>query len=198
MPSQLHRLLLAAVLAVSLLPFPAAATAVTEPAAATVPVTEPAAPTETVPAETTPAEPENPAPVVLPADTGTAVYQICERLLENSEARHAIVYHSGTGQVLYSRTVGNGKLFPASITKLFSAYVALQYLDPDTVITAGSELKLVHEGSSLAWIAKGAQPTERVARLIEQVKNPAPAAEPKQKMSKKAAAKAAAAAEAAE
>lgn len=49
-----------------------------------------------------------------------------------------------------------------------------------------------------AWIAKGAQPTERVARLIEQVKNPAPAAEPKQKMSKKAAAKAAAAAEAAE
>ena len=165
MPSQLYRLLLAAVLAVSLLPFPAAATAVTEPAAATVPVTEPAAPTETVPAETTPAEPENPAPVVLPADTGTAVYQICERLLENSEARHAIVYHSGTGQVLYSRTVGNGKLFPASITKLFSAYVALQYLDPDTVITAGSELKLVHEGSSLAWIAKGAQ--LQVKMLVE-------------------------------
>lgn len=49
-----------------------------------------------------------------------------------------------------------------------------------------------------AWIAKGAQPTETVARLIESVKNPKPAAEPKQKMSKKAAAKAAAAAEAAE
>ena len=47
-----------------------------------------------------------------------------------------------------------------------------------------------------AWIAKGAQPTDTVARLIESVKNPTPAAEPKPKMSKKAAAKAAAAAEA--
>lgn len=45
-----------------------------------------------------------------------------------------------------------------------------------------------------AWIAKGAQPTETVARLIEGVRNPKPAAEPKQKLSKKAAAKAAAAA----
>lgn len=49
-----------------------------------------------------------------------------------------------------------------------------------------------------AWIKKGAQPSETVARLVEQVKNPAPAAEPKKKISKKAAAKAAAAAEAAE
>ena len=45
-----------------------------------------------------------------------------------------------------------------------------------------------------AWIAKGAQPTETVARLIDSVTNPRPAAEPKQKLSKKAAAKAAAAA----
>ena len=41
---------------------------------------------------------------------------------------------------------------------------------------------------------KVAQPTETVARLIDSVKNPRPAAEPKQKLSKKAAAKAAAAA----
>lgn len=49
-----------------------------------------------------------------------------------------------------------------------------------------------------AWIAKGAQPTDTVARLIEQIKNPVAPAEPKQKLSKKAAAKAAKAAEAAE
>lgn len=48
-----------------------------------------------------------------------------------------------------------------------------------------------------AWLAKGAQPTDTVARLIENVRNPKPAAEPKHKLSKKAAAKAAAAAEAA-
>lgn len=44
------------------------------------------------------------------------------------------------------------------------------------------------------WIKKGAQPTDTVARLIEQVKNPAPVAEKPKKLSKKAAAKAAAAA----
>ena len=49
-----------------------------------------------------------------------------------------------------------------------------------------------------AWIAKGAQPTETVAKLIDSIKNPKPAAEPKKKLSKKAAAKAAAEAEAAE
>lgn len=49
-----------------------------------------------------------------------------------------------------------------------------------------------------AWIAKGAQPTETVAKLIDSVKNPKPVAEPKKKLSKKAAAKAAAEAEAAE
>jgi len=38
-------------------------------------------------------------------------------------------------------------------------------LDPDDVITAGSELKLVHEGSSLAWIARGHQ--IKVSMLVE-------------------------------
>ncbi len=47
------------------------------------------------------------------------------------------------------------------------------------------------------WIAKGAQPTNAVAHLVEIVRNGQPAAEPKAKLSKKAAAKAAAAAEAA-
>ena len=47
------------------------------------------------------------------------------------------------------------------------------------------------------WIAKGAQPTNAVAHLIELVRNGQPAKEKKVKISKKAAAKAAAAAEAA-
>ena len=48
-----------------------------------------------------------------------------------------------------------------------------------------------------SWIAKGAQPTDRVKWLIERYQNPDAAAAPKQKMSKKAAAKAEAAAKAA-
>ena len=47
------------------------------------------------------------------------------------------------------------------------------------------------------WVAKGAQPSNTVAHLIDIVKSGAPAPEKKQKLSKNAAAKAAAAAEAA-
>lgn len=45
------------------------------------------------------------------------------------------------------------------------------------------------------WVAKGAQPSNAVAHLIDIVKNGTPAPEKKRKLSKKAAAKAAAAAE---
>lgn len=45
-----------------------------------------------------------------------------------------------------------------------------------------------------AWVAKGAQPTDTVARLIKEFREPKPATEKPKKMSKKAAAKAAAAA----
>jgi hypothetical protein len=68
------------------------------------------------------------------------------------EARHLFVYHTGTNRMLYSKTTGNGKLFPASITKLFSTYVALQYLDPNTIITAGNELDLVRRRVNITGI----------------------------------------------
>ena len=48
------------------------------------------------------------------------------------------------------------------------------------------------------WVAKGAQPSNAVAHLIDIARSDAPAPEKKQKLSKKAAAKAAAAAEDAE
>ncbi|MBR4017541.1 MAG: D-alanyl-D-alanine carboxypeptidase [Oscillospiraceae bacterium] len=47
------------------------------------------------------------------------------------------------------------RVYPASITKLFTAYVAMQYVQPDTRITAGSELDMVAWGSSVAKIKKG-------------------------------------------
>ena len=46
-------------------------------------------------------------------------------------------------------------IYPASVTKLFTAYVALQYLEPTTVITAGDALELVAAGSSVAEIQRG-------------------------------------------
>ncbi len=47
------------------------------------------------------------------------------------------------------------RVYPASITKLFTAYVAMQYVQPETRITAGSELDMVAWGSSVAKIQKG-------------------------------------------
>ena len=116
-------------------------------------------------AEQSPETAEDTGMVLLPPDPGSAIYQICDRMAQDMEARHLFVYHTGTNQVLYSKTTGNGKLFPASITKLFSTYVALQYLDPDEIITAGSELELVHEGSSMAYVGEGSQ--LRVKMLVE-------------------------------
>ena len=57
------------------------------------------------------------------------------------------------------------RVYPASVTKLFTAYVALQYLEPELVITAGDALELVAPGSSVAQIAQGDQLT--VEQLIE-------------------------------
>lgn len=127
--------------------------------AETVPGTE--AVSETIPVED---EASSKMPLLAP-DPDSAIYQICDALAQDMEARHLFIYHTGTNQVLYSKTTGNGKLFPASITKLFTTYVALQYLDPDTVITAGSELDLVHEGSSIAFVGNGSQ--LRVKMLVE-------------------------------
>jgi len=131
-----------------------------------IPFTEaPTEPEPAVPSTEAPTEPEPTVPVIQAADPSLAIYQICDALAQNMEARHLFVYDTNTDQILYSKTVGNGKLFPASITKLFSTYVALQYLDPNTIITAGDELDLVHEGSSIAYISKGSQ--LRVKMIVE-------------------------------
>ena len=150
------------------LAFGASAQAMTEP---TVPATAPvetAAPTEvpteppTEPPETIPAETE---PAGYTVDKEAAVYQICDQLAETMQARQILVYNTNTDTILYTKSVEGGKLFPASITKLFSTYVALQYLNPDTIVTAGDELDLVHAGSSLAYISRGTQ--SRVSMLVE-------------------------------
>lgn len=47
------------------------------------------------------------------------------------------------------------RIYPASVTKLFTAYVALQYLDTSKSVTAGEVLNKVAAGSSVAEIKKG-------------------------------------------
>lgn len=143
---------LAAVLVMILLlgGFPVYATEPTEPE-----VTEAAteAPTE-VPTEA-PTEPPEEEPHVYVVDTESQMYQLCDALSEGMSYDQLLVYDATNDEILYTNTREGDKLYPASVTKLFSAYVALQYLDPLDAVTAGDELDLVHAGSSLAYINKG-------------------------------------------
>ena len=57
------------------------------------------------------------------------------------------------------------RIYPASVTKLFTCYVALQYLEPEEVITVGDELDFVVYGSSVADLREGDKLT--VSQLVE-------------------------------
>ena len=47
------------------------------------------------------------------------------------------------------------KVYPASITKLFTAYVAMQHLSADTEVTVGDELDMIDWDSTVAQLQKG-------------------------------------------
>lgn len=70
-------------------------------------------------------------------------------------AQQAFVYNCQTKEFTFLLGHENDRVYPASITKLFTAYVALQFLQPDQVITAGDVLDMVGYGSSVAGIEKG-------------------------------------------
>lgn len=114
--------------------------------------TKPSQPTETTAPQT-----------VLPQDT--LLWQALEEKAGAMEAKCVFVYDTAAQQMLYCSTPGDQTLYPASITKLFSAYVALLYLDPEQIVTAGEELDLVRPGSSTAFISKGCRLT--VEMLVE-------------------------------
>jgi D-alanyl-D-alanine carboxypeptidase len=70
-------------------------------------------------------------------------------------AKQAFVYNCQTKEFTYLLGGKTDRVYPASITKLFTAYVALQFLEPEKQITAGNVLDLVGAGSSVAEIKKG-------------------------------------------
>ena len=96
----------------------------------------------------------------LPAPTWNT-YPDSRKLL----AQQYFVYDCNAGTFLIISGNTTDRIFPASITKLFTAYVAMQYLKPDDQITAGSALELVAWGSSVAKIKTGDVLT--VQQLIE-------------------------------
>ena len=75
-------------------------------------------------------------------------------LLTEVSAKQAFIYDSLL-DITFAKGDMEQRIYPASITKLYTAYVALQYLTPDTVITAGGELSFVGAGSTVAYISRG-------------------------------------------
>ena len=73
---------------------------------------------------------------------------------ETVNAQYGVLYDVANGEVLWAKNA-DSKIYPASLTKLLTAYTALQYVPKTTVFTVGSEQKLVNSQSSLCLIQEG-------------------------------------------
>ena len=91
-------------------------------------------------------------------DTSTKMYKVCAETAAGMSYDQLLVYDATNDKLIYSDTREGSKLYPASVTKLFSSWVALQIMEPDEVVTVGEELELVHAGSSVANLRKGQRP----------------------------------------
>lgn len=107
-------------------------------------VVDPDNTTEDQPPEQTTTEPTEPEPTWMTVPAG-------RQLL----AQQYFVYDVQADTFVTSSATPDERVYPASVTKLFTAYVALQYVEPDRQITAGDALDQVAWGSSVAKIGKG-------------------------------------------
>jgi D-alanyl-D-alanine carboxypeptidase (penicillin-binding protein 5/6) len=120
------------------------------------------------------------APVVQPDQTDTPDTQPQQTVTEPTEpaptwmtfpadrqltARQYFVFDCENGEFLTISGAEDERIYPASITKLFTAYVANQFLHPDKEITVNKALEYVYAGSSLADLKKDDVVTTR--RLVE-------------------------------
>jgi len=130
----------------------------TQPTVETEPPTEQMEPPEeeteapTEPEEETepPTEPEVIVPV---AQVNPAWYTFLPG--SRLTARQYFVYDLQAETYLMLSGAPEDRIYPASITKLFTTYVALQYIDPEAQITVGDEIDLIDPDSSIAALKKG-------------------------------------------
>jgi D-alanyl-D-alanine carboxypeptidase (penicillin-binding protein 5/6) len=121
---------------------PSASTSEATTTPTTLPATEPTQP----PATTLPT-------VKRPASGSTKQY--IGPSISSVKAKKAFVYDLESETYLFLKSETDALVYPASITKLFSAYMILQYLSPDHLVTAGDILKTVPRDSSVAGLKKG-------------------------------------------
>ena len=119
------------------------------PPETTVVTTEP----ETTEPETT--EPETTEPPTDPADT-TPPEQL------ELTADKAFVYDCSENVLLYAGGDMEEQASPASLTKLMTALVALDYLEEDAIVTVGEEITWIDPESSIAALQTGNRLTVRM------------------------------------
>ena len=81
-----------------------------------------------------------------------AVFEKLSGVYVNSP--YCFVYNQTTNTILYEKNAYD-KCYPASVTKLLTAAVALEYVPSDTIFTVGNEIDRVGHNSSMAYIDKG-------------------------------------------
>lgn len=103
----------------------------------------------------TPAEP-------LPPSAGPTEQQAVFQLpawkfitLPRLSAKEFFIYDTALEDFLYISDKTDKQLYPASTTKLFTTYVALQHLSKSDVVTVGSELNYVQWDASRVGFQKG-------------------------------------------
>lgn len=107
----------------------------------------------------------SPSPTPVPTPTPTPTPAVAPPADGSISATHAFVYDCTNNQLLYQLGNQYEAIAPASLTKLMSILVALQYLDEQTVVTAGEEVTWIMENSSIAVVYPGHRLT--VEMLVE-------------------------------
>lgn len=96
--------------------------------------------------------------------TDTAATQTTRKTLPksfidtNTFSPYVVLYDATDKQVLYSKNA-DAKCYPASLTKLVTALVALDHTAAEEVITVGSEVSMIAAGSSRAYLTTGTKLT---------------------------------------
>ena len=78
-----------------------------------------------------------------------------ERSIPDLAATRYFAYDVRTEEYLRLQGDVDEKLYPASITKLLTSYVVLQYMDPENSVVVGDALTLVDPDSSVAELQEG-------------------------------------------
>ncbi len=87
--------------------------------------------------------------------TPTTVFaESTEEELPSINAVSAIMVDQKTGRVLYEKNADE-KLYPASMTKVLTSLLSIEYIKPDEVIKVGTEINYVPWDSSLAGLEVG-------------------------------------------